>query len=99
MQDRPGFEQDDLPFVQEDHLFPEESDCPSFGSSAIRPLPDPWLCVPTSRRGLLFWGGGSVAEGDQIGNRGGLRATVTAPTNPSRYLRATFSAHHGEVGF
>jgi hypothetical protein len=31
-------------------MLPLEAASPSFGSSAVRLAPDPWLCVPASRR-------------------------------------------------
>jgi hypothetical protein len=35
-------------------MFPGPLEDPPFGNPAIRPLPDPWLCVPASRRVCLY---------------------------------------------
>src|SRR2546426_11615172 len=39
-----------------------EKHYPFFGSPAVRLIPDPWLCVPASRRGFLFRKGGLPAR-------------------------------------
>src|SRR6266567_9560434 len=41
--------QADLPHVAEDHRFPGESIALPSVARPSGPLPDPWLCVPTSR--------------------------------------------------
>src|SRR2546425_6251769 len=50
-----------------EHHVPGGSAPPFFGSPAIRPRPDPWLCVPASRRVCLFREG-SPLDLDQLLN-------------------------------
>src|SRR2546428_4435904 len=62
-----------------------EKHYPFFGSPAVRLIPDPWLCVPASRRGLLF-------------GKGALPPRMCPPPKPLRgphsfVFTAIFSPH------
>src|SRR2546425_9495508 len=82
----------------EDHHVPGGSAPPFFGSPAIRPRPDPWLCVPASRRVCLFREG-SPLNLDQLLNEcvessfplRSFKRDCSAPARSSRTSSATSS--------